>query len=83
MDSSNSSACKFCLTGAIQRAIHDSGEGIGLYFDCRDWICTHVNLRITKHERDFPLVAFNDAPHRTHADVLRAIDEAIQPFLEE
>ena len=76
-------ACKFCLGGAIDRVRSDMGEPPAFYTECSQWIKENVELGIYGTQKLTPLVSFNDQPTTTHADVLRAIDEAIQPFLEE
>ena len=76
-------ACTFCLGGAIQRACSDIGEKPAFYTDCAKWAFDNADLKLNHNEALTPIVAFNDNLKTTHADVLRAIDEAIQPFLEE
>ena len=75
-------ACKFCLGGAIDRVRFYMGEKPVLYTECRQWIYDN-NAKLHIYWARDSIPAFNDHYETTHADVLRAIDEAIQPFLEE
>ena len=62
-------AAAFCMAGAVVRA---SGGWCREYYTARD----HVEAVIGSHALD-ALAEWNDAPRRTHAQVLRAFDKAI------
>ena len=66
-------------------AIVDIGEkSVNVFYtECSQWIKDNAKLGLYGMQKLTPMVSFNDKPKTTHADVLRAIDEAIQPFLEE
>ena len=62
-------AHRFCMAGALIRAHWDTHTGESAYDDAYRHLMRATCSTVT---------AFNDAPHRTHAQVLDAFDAAIR-----
>ena len=66
-------ACKWCLSGAIQRALILYGKGYPDEVAVRKQIITVLEKRHYKPN----VVQFNDSPSTTYKDVMEVLDEAI------
>lgn len=66
--SENRQAVKFCLIGAIYHVYHYNSS------ECQEAIIKIGNVLASKGFRN--IFMFNDAPERTHAEVLAVIKEA-------
>lgn len=63
------SACKFCMSGAIQRVVHDNNIPLQLWHQASDRLKSHVLYN--------NIQTFNDKYFTKHSNVLSAFDDAI------
>lgn len=80
---SSDTACKFCLLGSLFRVSHENVNNITLDSWPEDaQVAAEDLLDLIVRERGLidinSMVAFNDAPGRTHAEILALLDEAIE-----
>lgn len=69
-------AVRFCLVGGIERVLRDRAtDGSPMCGAVHRWRHLHDSLGAFMGEQD--LSTWNDAPGRTHADVLALIDRAM------
>lgn len=74
----NPGAAKFCATGALWRAIHDTKTIDSL--ELRNRLYAYLGKYVPWSEHD--LIVFNDDEHTTQQDILELLDTAIKDLEE-